>query len=82
MATTVQSLTNIMPKILARGLMTLRERCIMPRLVNSDYGVEAAKKGTSIAVPTSVAVPTIDVGITASTLGPTARVPGVVNIPL
>lgn len=82
MATEVQSLTNIMPKILARGLMTLRQRCIMPRLVNSDYGVEAAKKGQSIAVPTSVAVPTIDVAITASTLGPTARVPGVVNIPL
>ncbi len=44
-------LSNIMPKILARGLMVLRERCIMPRLVNGDYSAEAKQKGDTIDVP-------------------------------
>lgn len=45
------TLTNIMPKILARGLMSLREKVMMPRLVNLDYNVEAAQKGDVINVP-------------------------------
>ena len=56
MATQINTLTNIMPVILARALMTLRQRCFMPRLVNSDYSVDAAKKGTTIDVPVPVAV--------------------------
>lgn len=44
-------LSNIMPKILARGLLTLREQCRMPRIVNGDYSAEAAQKGTTIDVP-------------------------------
>lgn len=55
------TLTAIMPKILARGLMVLRERCIMPRLVNGDYSAEAAQKGTTIDVPIPTAVATTDV---------------------
>jgi len=51
-------LTNIMPKILARGLSALREVVIMPRLVNGDYSSEAKKKGSTIDVPRSVAVAT------------------------
>ena len=54
-------LSAIMPKILARGLMVLRERCIMPRLVNSDYSADAAKKGDTIDVPRSAAVSTVAV---------------------
>ena len=45
------TLTNIMPKILARGLMALRERCVLPTLVNMDYGTEAAQKGDTINIP-------------------------------
>jgi hypothetical protein len=45
------TLDNIMPKILARGLLTLREQAIMPRLVNGDYSTEAAEKGDTIDVP-------------------------------
>lgn len=41
----------VMPKILARGLMSLREQAIMPRLVNGNYGSEAAEKGDTIDVP-------------------------------
>ena len=45
------TLSNIMPKILARGLLALREQAIMPRLVNGDYSSEAAEKGDTIDVP-------------------------------
>lgn len=45
------TLDDLMPKILARGLKALRQFCMMPRLVNSDYSVEAAKKGKQIDVP-------------------------------
>ena len=50
------TMTNIMPKILARGLMTLRERAVMPRLVNLDYSNEAAQKGSTIDVPIPSAI--------------------------
>ena len=48
MANTV---TNIMPKILARGLLALREQAIMPRVVNLDYSDQASQKGDTIDVP-------------------------------
>ncbi len=54
-------LTNILPKILARSLSVLRERCMMPQLVNLDYSDEAAEKGDTIDVPVSTAVATRDV---------------------
>lgn len=54
-------LSSIMPKILARGLLALRERCIMPRLVNGDYGDEAKEKGDTIDVPIPSAVAIIAV---------------------
>ena len=75
-------LTNIMPKILARALMSLRTRCIMPRLVNSDYGTEAAKKGTTIDVPVPVAVGTTTVTPSNVQVAPTDVTPGVVQISL
>ncbi len=43
-------LTDIMPKILARGLLQLRETAIMPRLVNGDYSTEAKEFGDTIDV--------------------------------
>ena len=54
------TLATIMPKILARGLKSLRERCSMPQLVNSDYSLEAKEKGATIDidVPTAVAIST------------------------
>ncbi len=55
------TLTNIQDKILARGLMVLREAAIMPRLVNIDYSGEAAQKGTTIDIPTSKAQTVADV---------------------
>lgn len=64
------TLTPIMHKILARGLMALREQVIMPRLVNFDYSTDAAEKGDVINVP-------IPVSQTASAVvpGPTPPTP-------
>jgi len=76
------TLANIMPKILARGLMVLRTRCIMPRIVNSDYGIEAAKKGTTIDIPVPVAVGTTAVTPSNVLVAPTALTPGLVQISL
>jgi hypothetical protein len=45
------TISNILPKILARGLLALREQAIMPRIVNGDYSAEAAEKGDTIDVP-------------------------------
>ncbi len=39
-----------MPKILARGLLSLREQTVMPRLVNGDFSSDAAQKGDTIDV--------------------------------
>ena len=76
------TLTNILPKILARGLMSLRTRCIMPRIVNSDYGAEAARKGTTIDVPIPVAVGTTNVNPSNVLVAPTALTPDAVQISL
>ena len=54
-------LTNIMPKILARGLLSFREQVTMARVVNRDYGSEAKKKGETIDIPISVANSVTDV---------------------
>lgn len=55
------TLTAIMPKILAKALLVLRERAVMPRLVNSDYSTDASKKGSTIDVSIPSAVTTSDV---------------------
>jgi hypothetical protein len=62
------TLSAVMPKILARGLMALREQAVMPRLVNADYSAEAAKRGDTIDVPLPSAITAGDV--TPSTTPP------------
>lgn len=46
-------LTNLIPRLLARGLLALREQAIMPRLVNLDYSAEGAQRGSTIDIPVS-----------------------------
>lgn len=60
------TLTAILPKILARGLMSLREQAIMTRLVNTDYSAEAQAKGSIINVPVPVAMSASDVAPSAT----------------
>lgn len=55
------TLDAILPKILARGLLALRERAAMPRLVNTDWSAEAARKGDTIDVPLPSAIAAADV---------------------
>ncbi len=50
------TLTVLQGKLLAQGLMALREMAIMPRLVNIDFGTEAAQKGAAITIPIPSAV--------------------------
>lgn len=55
------SISNVLPKILARGLLALREQAVMPRIVNLDYSNEAAQKGDTIDVPIPSALSVSDV---------------------
>jgi hypothetical protein len=76
------NLTEVIPKILAQGLITLRSACVMPALVNNDYAADAAQKGATVDVPIPSAVTAVPV-----TPGPTPpatadSIPTSVAIPL
>ena len=78
------SLTNVMDKILARGLMTLREAAIMPRLVNVDYNANEAKQfGDTIDVPKPAAqvASSVVAGVQGSAT-PASKTPGKVQVPM
>jgi len=76
------NLDDILPKILARGLLALREAAVMPRLVNGDYAQEAAKKGDTINVPIPSAVSTSDVAPSNTPPVPASTTIETVPIPL
>ena len=78
----MNTLTNVIPQILAQGLLALRENCVMPRLVNSDYSTEAKEEGSTIDVPIPSAIAAQQVS-PANTPPATAAVqPTKVQIPL
>lgn len=55
------NLSDLMPKILSGALDTLREKAVMPRIVNTDYSEDAAQKGAVINVPLPTALQAQDV---------------------
>ncbi len=55
------TLTDILPKLLAKGMYSLRTEALATRLVNLDYSAEAAKKGSTIDVPIAQAIAASDV---------------------
>lgn len=46
-----QSLTNVVPQIMALGLNALREQAVLPRLVNRSYEADARAYGDTIDIP-------------------------------
>ena len=82
MATVANTLANVMDKILARGLLALREQVILPRLVNRNYETEAREYGDTIDVPTSTAVAVQAVTPAEADPAPAATTPGKVQIAL
>lgn len=49
------TLTVLIPKLLAGGIMTLRENAVTPRLVNTGYSVTPQSFGSSITIPIAAA---------------------------
>lgn len=76
------TLTPVIPTLFAQGLKALRRNCVMPRLVNSDYGTEVKEKGDTIQVPIPSAIAVQDVvpGVTAP--APADIAPTTASIPL
>jgi hypothetical protein len=71
-----------MAKILARGLVSLREFCIMPQQVNGSYALEAAAKGATIDVPVPTGATADDVAPSNVPPTPTSIAPKTVQIQL
>jgi hypothetical protein len=82
MSVNTNTITNIVPQLLAQGLITLRENAIMPRLVNANYSGQAADQGSTIDVPIPASIATN--AVTPSYVAPndTGVVPSKVAISL
>ena len=57
---------EVTPKLLAQGLLALRQNCVMPRLINRSYENTAAQKGAAINVPIPSAIAVNDVSPAAT----------------
>ncbi len=50
------TITNVLPKLLAQGLLALRQNAIMPQLINKSYQGLAEQKGNAINIPIPSAI--------------------------
>lgn len=78
----MNTLAAVTPRLLAMGLLALRNMNVMPMLVNGDYSAEFARRGITVDVPVPSAITVQDV--TPSNTPPsTANVePTFVPVPL
>lgn len=67
------TLDNVVPQILAQGLLALRKATTMPRLVNRAYSLTPGEKGDTVDVPLSAA-------ITAQAVTPANTAPSTADI--
>jgi hypothetical protein len=67
--------TYVLPKLLAQGVLALRQNAIMPRVVNRDYSGLAAMKGNAINVPIPSAITATDVAPGVTTVSNNAISP-------
>ena len=60
------TITNVLPKLLAQGLRALRENAILPQLINKSYDTLAQQKGNviNIPIPSSVAARAVTPAVT------------------
>ena len=49
------TLTQVIPQIMAQSLPILRESAVMPRLVNTSFGPDTATRGSTVHIPINAA---------------------------
>jgi len=75
-------LTAVIDKLLAAGLVALRQQAVMPRLVNRGYETMAGRKGTTIDIPIPSAITAIQVAPANVPPANTDSAPTSVSIPM
>lgn len=75
-------LDNVMPKILASGLLALRRQALTPFMVNMNYENDAANPGDVVNVPVAPDGAVTDVTPGAAPVQSQSLTPGLTQIPL